>query len=176
MAKAFQRAMWREDAESARPYVVSLETARLTSRHRLPVDDDATLPDGWVRSAANIPVAPRLSGQDRVEFVSRKWTEMPYVQKLDAKYSISAPYWHAVVDKEYEARCSGRREPTPELSSTDDDHDGEDGDANDDDDPELPDLPLQPAASWSAASLSPKKGAAQAEEVSHQTPRRMSRR
>ena len=163
MAKAFQRGMWREEADSAPPYVLSLETARLSSRHQLPVADDANLPDRWVRSAANIPVAPRLSGQDRVEFVNRKWTEMPYEQKLDAKYSISAPYWHAVVNKEYEARRSGRREPTPELSSMDDDRDGEDGDSNDDDDPELPDLALQPAASWSAASLSPKKGAAQAE-------------
>ena len=93
-------------------------------------------------------------------------------QKLDPRYSISAPYWHAVVDKEYEARLCGRRKPTPELSSKDDDcdDDGSDGD----DDPELPDLPLQPSASWSAASLSPKKGAAQAEEASHQTPHRMS--
>ena len=100
---------------------------------------------------------------------------MSYEQKLDPKYSISVPYWHAVVDKEYEARRSSRREPTPELSSTDDERDGEDGDDNDDD-PELPDLPLQPAASWAAVSLSPKKGAAQAEEASDQTPRRMSRR
>ena len=105
--------MWREEADNAPPYVLSLETARLSSRHQMPVPDDATLPDGWVRSVANIPVAPRLSGQDRVEFVSRKWTEMPYEQKLDPKYSISAPYWHAVVDKGYEARRSGRREPTP---------------------------------------------------------------
>ena len=63
------------------------------------------------------------------------------------------------------------------MSSTDDERDGGDGDdTDDDDDPELPDLPLQPAASWAAASMSPKKGAAQAEEASDQTPRRMSRR
>ena len=97
---------------------------------------------------------------------------MSYEQKLDPKYSISVPYWHAVVDKVYEARCSARREPTPELFATDNERDGEDGEDNDDNDLELPDLPLQPAASWAAASLSLKKGAAQAEEASYQTPRR----
>ena len=112
--------------------------------------------------------------QECTEFLKRKWTEMSYEQKLDPKYSISAPYWHAVVDKEYEARRSARREPTPELSATDNERDSEDSDANNnnDDDPELPDLPLQPSASWAAASLSSKKGVAQAEEASHQTPRR----
>ena len=58
MAKAFQRVLWREEAENAPPYVLSLETARLSSRHQLPVSDDPTLPDGWVRSAAKIPMAP----------------------------------------------------------------------------------------------------------------------
>ena len=62
IAKVFERVMWGEEAKTSRPYVLSLETARLSSRHQLPVDDDATLPDGWVRSAASIPVAPRLSG------------------------------------------------------------------------------------------------------------------
>ena len=90
---------------------------------------------------------------------------MPYEQKLDPKYSISAPYWHAVVDAEYEARCGdflpiGAREPTPELSASDED---------DDDDPELPDLPIETAgASWSAASPAPEKGAKEAGEASDQ--------
>ena len=181
MAKAFQRGMWREEYENAPPYVLSLETARVSSRHQLPVDDDATLPDGWVRSAANIPVAPRLSGEERIDFLKRKWMEMSYEQKLDPKYSISAPYWHVVVDAEYEARRIGvflptaAREPTPELSASDDDRsDGED----DDDDPELTDLPLPPAgASWSAASPSPEKGAQdEAGEASHQACRDTQRR
>ena len=74
-----------------------------------------------------------------------------------------------MVDKEYEARLGGRRKPTSELSSTDDDCDGEDGDASDDDD-ELPDLPLQASASWLVASLSPKKAAAQDKEAYLKTP------
>ena len=78
MAKAFQRGMWREEADNAPPYVLSLETVRLCSRHQVPVADVATLPDGWVRSAANIPVAPRLSGQERIDFVKRKWMEISY--------------------------------------------------------------------------------------------------
>ena len=51
MAKAFERVMWGEEAKTSRPYVLSLETARLSSRHQLPVDDDAILLDRWIRSA-----------------------------------------------------------------------------------------------------------------------------
>ena len=108
-----------------------------------------------------MPVAPRLSGKERVGFIMRKWQAMPYEQKIAPKSSISAPYWHAVVDAEYEARCggdflpTGAWEPTPELSASDDDEAAED-----DDDPELPDLPIETAgASWSAAPPPPEKWA-----------------
>ena len=129
--------------------------------------------DGLVRNAVNVPRAPQLSGQERVDYIMRQWREMPYEQKLDPKYSISAPYWHAVVDAEYDARRNGvflpnaAREPTPELFASDDDR----SDGEDDDDPELPDLPLPPAgASWSTVSPSPEKGAPdEAGEASHQS-------
>ena len=86
--------------------------ARLCSRHSVPVEGDASLPEGWTRNAVNVPVAPRLSGQERTDFVKQKGMEMSYEQKLDPKYSISAPYWHAVVNKEYEARCADDFLPT----------------------------------------------------------------
>ena len=72
------------------------------------MDDDAILSDGWVRSAVYIPMAPLLSGQAGVKFIKGKWAEMLCEQRLDPKYSISAPYWHAVVDKEYGALLGGR--------------------------------------------------------------------
>ena len=69
MAKAFQHEMWREEAANAPPYVLSLETMRLCSCHSVPVEDDATLPDGWVMNDVNVPVASWLSGQERVDFI-----------------------------------------------------------------------------------------------------------
>ena len=104
----------------------------------MPVEDDATLPKGWTRNVVNVPVAPRLSGQERIDFIKRKWQEVSYEHKLDPTYSICAPYWHAVVDTEYEARRAGdflrtgAREPTPELSITDDERDGEEDDDDND--------------------------------------------
>ena len=83
------------------------------------------------------------------------------------------PYWHAVVDTEYETRRAGdflptgEQEPTLELSVSDYD------DEYNDDDTELPDLPLEIAGtSWSAALPAPEKGApTEAGETSDQARR-----
>ena len=106
MARVYERERWLEEAANVLPYVVSLETAQLCSRHSVPVEEDASLPEGWTRNAVNVPVAPRLSGKERVGFIMRKWQAMSYEQKIDPKYSISAPYWHAVVNNEYETRAN----------------------------------------------------------------------
>ena len=46
MARAYERERWLEEAANAPPYVVSLETAQLCSRHSVPVEGDASLPEG----------------------------------------------------------------------------------------------------------------------------------
>ena len=107
-------------------YVVSLKTAQLCSRHSVPVEGEASLPKGWTRNAVNMLVALRLCSKECIDFIMRQWHAMSFEQKLDPKY-ISTPYWHAVVDVEYEGRCAGdflptgAREPTLKLSASDDD-------------------------------------------------------
>ena len=121
MARAYERERWLEDAANAPPYVVSLETAQLCNRHSVSVEGEASLSKGWTRNAVSVSVAPRLCGKERVDFIMRQWHALSFEQNLDPKYSISVPYWHAVVDVEYEGHCAGNflptgmREPTPEL-------------------------------------------------------------
>ena len=101
---------------------------------------------------------------------------MSFEQKLAPKYSISAPYWHIMVDAGYEGRCAGdflhmgARELTSQLSTLN----ADDATEEHDDDLELPDLPIETAdASWSAASLSSEDEApAEADESSDQAHRR----
>ena len=115
-------------------------------------------------------MVPQLCGKECVDLIMRRWHAMSFEHKLDPKYSISAPYWHTVVDAECAGRCAGdflrtgAREPTSELSASNDDA------AEDDDDPELPDLLIETAnTSWSTGSPSPEKWApAEADETSDQ--------
>ena len=46
----------------------------------------------------NILVAPRFSRQGRLDYIMWQWSDMPWVQRVDPYYSISASYWHTMVD------------------------------------------------------------------------------
>ena len=98
MARAYKHERWLENASNAPPYVVSMETAQLCSRHSVPVEGEASLPKGWTRNAVNMLVALRLCSKECIDFIMRQWHAMSFDQKLRPKYSISAPYWHAMVD------------------------------------------------------------------------------
>ena len=59
MAKAYQRELWREEAVNAPLYVVSLEIARLCSRHSVLVEEDASRrrAELWIISQTHLTAA-----------------------------------------------------------------------------------------------------------------------
>ena len=70
MAKTWQREMWREEAANTPPYVMSLENAWLCSHHNIPLEDDVTLPEGWVTNAVKYAYGGR-KGEIRIRLKSR---------------------------------------------------------------------------------------------------------
>jgi hypothetical protein len=133
--------------------MLSEEEARLYIRNNTPLEPGVTLPEGWVTNIVNVPVAPRLSGQARVDYINLCRTAMSWEERRDPKYAVSAPYWDRTVEAEYEARRgsfflpAGMREPPPEWV-----------DSDDDDDAPLPPAPAiaGESSTTTAASRSPK--------------------
>ena len=111
-------------------------------RHNIPVPDGFVLPPGWVLNVVKVPVAPALSSRPRLEYIQRQWRDLPFEQRADPFYSISAPYWDAVIDAEHEARRGsfflprGMHEPPPEWFHSDEERERVSSD------PEIPDFPL----------------------------------
>ena len=106
---------------------MSEEKARLYIRNNTPLEPGVTLPEGWVTNIVNMPVAPRLSGQDRRDYITLCQSAMSWEERLEPKHAASAPYWNRVVDVEYEVRHgsfflpAGMRDPLPESFEPDDD-------------------------------------------------------
>ena len=73
---------------SAPPHLLSEENARLQSRHNIPVEDDITLPEGWVRNS----VALRLSGHEHLDYNDLVRTSMQWEERVDPKYDVSMSY------------------------------------------------------------------------------------
>ena len=49
--------------------MLSVENARLPSRHNISVEDDVTLLEGWVRNTVNGPMVLWLSGKERTVII-----------------------------------------------------------------------------------------------------------
>ena len=137
------------------PTMLSEVEARQYIRNNTPLEPGVTLPEGWETNIVNMPVAPRLSGQDRRDYIALSWSAMSREERLDPKYYASAPYWDRVVEAEYEARHdsfflpAGMREPPPEWFESYDD------DGVQIIDPPLPPAPASAGESSTAAPQAP---------------------
>ena len=53
-----------------------------------------------MRNVVKLPVAPRLSGTTRLEYIMVMWRDLPFAQRVDRFYSVSSLHWHGVVEAE----------------------------------------------------------------------------
>lgn len=74
------------------PTMLSEVEARQYIRNNTPLEPGVTLPEGWVTNIVNVPVAPRLSGQDRRDYIAMCRSAMSREEQLDPKYYTLAPY------------------------------------------------------------------------------------
>ena len=95
-------------ADDRRPMMV--EEAEQLVRDYLPLPADRSLPDGWLVNLDNVPVAPPLTGQARLEYIQSMWQadvtgvvteeERSHVPPFNAE----APYWDVIVRSEQACR------------------------------------------------------------------------
>ena len=73
----------------------------------LPVPPGRRLPDGWHTNLDNVPVAPPLTGQARLDYITVLWqTEVDGVTKEGRRqllpFNVTAAYWDVMVEDEHQ--------------------------------------------------------------------------
>ena len=61
-------------------------------RNKTLLEPDITLPEGWVTNIVNVPVAPRLTKQDRMDYIKLCRSAMSWEERHDPRYAVSSPY------------------------------------------------------------------------------------
>ena len=81
------------------PLTLLFEAAEDHQRHNILVADNIQLLEEWVLNIVKVPVvAPRLSGNTRLDCIMLRWSYLPWEQHVDPFYFISVPHWYAVID------------------------------------------------------------------------------
>ena len=80
----------------------------------LPVPADRCLPDGWLTNMDNVPVAPRLAGQARLDYSTALWqTEVDGATEEERRqlpsFNVEAAYWDVLVNYEHQDRLHSVR-------------------------------------------------------------------
>ena len=105
-------------------------------RDYLPLPADRRLPDGWLVNLDNVPVAPPLTGQARLEYIQSVWQAEVVGAVTEEErsnlppFNASAAYWDAMVRCEHAGRLHGFR--------TDGDDDEPPEPVSDEEEPALP--------------------------------------
>lgn len=92
--------------------------ARELIRTNTPVPAALRLPEGWKTNAILVPVAPRLSGQERVDYINHCYENMPFERRhLHPQDPLSSRYWDEQVELEYMGRLMSHRTNSDEHSN-----------------------------------------------------------
>ena len=76
-------------------------------RAYLPLPADRRLPDVWLVNLDNVPVAPPLTGQTRLDYIRAMWdsdavgTVTEEERSHVPPFNASAPYWDYIVRSEH---------------------------------------------------------------------------
>ena len=87
----------------------------------LPISDDRLLLDGWQSNMDNVPVAPSLTGQARLDYITAIWqAEVDGEVTGDERsnlppFNAAGAYWDAMVRCEHQSRLHS-------FHTTGDDH------------------------------------------------------
>ena len=73
-------------------------------RTNTPVPAAMCLPDGWEMNPFQVLVAPRLTGQARLDYIAMCMQTMPLEMCDDARFDPDSAYWDAQLEFEYTYR------------------------------------------------------------------------
>ena len=96
-----------EAGASATPPAGNLLTeaeARELIRTNTPVPGNSRLPEGWETNPVHVPVAPRLTGQARVDYVTLCMQRMAREAHDDARFEPNSSYWDDEIEAEFQYR------------------------------------------------------------------------
>ena len=84
-----------------------VEEAEQLMRDYLPLPADRRLPDGWLVNIDNVPVAPPLTGQARLDYIRAMWDSDAAGAVTEEErsrvppFNALAPYWDYIVRSEH---------------------------------------------------------------------------
>ena len=80
----------------------------------LPVPPSRRLPNGWQTNLDNVPVAPRLAGKARLDYITALWqSEVDGATEEERThlppFNATAAYWDVLVEYKHQERLHNRR-------------------------------------------------------------------